>query len=205
MDSCSIRVAGESSSQGTPPCHPRRPPALSGRVSVHLQQSPSSRKMLGLREGQGLAARLVRVGPKPVLCEEASLACPPRASASPPFPRAAPRAPEGSAQGYPAAAAGFKQHEFIPSQFWRPDSRNRGACRVVGRLQGRLLPAFSSPWWLQVSLASVFTGPPSWCLSGSPSLISLSFLSLNIYFYTYLFGCTGSWSRQAGSLVVVNS
>lgn len=77
--------------------------------------------------------------------------------------------------------------EFIPSQFWRPDSRNRGAC-----LPWSLLPAFSGPWWPQASLASVFTGPPSWCLSGSPNLISLSLLSLNIYFYTYLFGCTGS-------------
>ena len=56
--------------------------------------------MLRLREVQGLDAQLVRVGPKPVLCVETSLACPPGASVSSLFPRAAPRAPTGSMQGF---------------------------------------------------------------------------------------------------------
>lgn len=56
--------------------------------------------MLGLREGQGPDAELVEVGSKPVLCEETSLPCTPRASVSPLFPRSAPRAPTGSVQGF---------------------------------------------------------------------------------------------------------
>ena len=76
--------------------------------------------------------------------------------------------------GQPAAAAGSRQ-------LWGP------RC-----LQGRLLPAFSSPWGPQASSAFVFTRPPSWCLSGSPNLISLSFLLISI-FSKYLFGYVFLW------------